>query len=65
MRNAGDLTEIVFSDGTRTERCYVKRLDEIRESRIWKIIENRFSNADEVIDRIKEVDLRKGNRLQG
>ncbi|RSN73480.1 ATP-binding protein [Candidatus Methanodesulfokora washburnensis] len=60
MRNAGDLTEIVFSDGTRTERCYVKRLDEIRESRIWKIIENRFSNADEVIDRIKEVDLRRG-----
>jgi hypothetical protein len=38
----------------------VKRLDEIRESRIWKIIEERFSNADEVIDRIKEVDIRKG-----
>ena len=61
IRNAGDLMELMFSDESgRVERCYVKRLSEIKETRMWRVIEERFSNADEIFERIKEVDMRRG-----
>ena len=61
IRSAGDLMELIFSDESgRTERCYVKRLGEIKETRIWGILEGRFSNPDEIYERIREVDMKRG-----
>jgi len=55
LRDAGDLMELIFWDGPRVERCYVKRMEDIRETKIWRIIESKFSNPEEVMRRIREV----------